>query len=61
MMYILALVLSVPDRYFTMTTLKALLSLPSVLFTYLRAVFSLNPRRKEFVHTPKSFTEHRDP
>jgi len=60
LMYVLALMLSIPDRYFTMATLKAFLSLPSVIFTYLKAAFSLNPRRKEFVHTPKSFTEHRD-
>lgn len=56
LLYFLSLLLSIPDRYFTLASLKALLTLPVVLFTFLKATFSLKPKRKEFVHTPKTFT-----
>ena len=55
--YLIAMIAAIPSRYFTFSTLKAFLHLPSILISYLRAVFTMKAGRKEFVHTPKSFTE----
>ena len=55
--FLASMMIAIPSRFFTLTTLRALLYLPSLLFTYLRAIFSMKSGRKEFIHTPKSFTE----
>lgn len=54
--YILSLLLAVPAHLMKFSTLKAFFYLPSVLFSYLKAAFTMKINRKEFVHTPKSFT-----
>lgn len=55
--YILAIFLSIPSRFISLSTLHALLYLPSILFSYLKAAFTMKVNRKEFIHTPKSYTE----
>jgi hypothetical protein len=54
--YGLAMFMAIPASFYTIRTLKAVIHLPSILFTYLKATTGLRSRRKEFVHTPKTFT-----
>lgn len=55
--YVFSNVISIPRRFLNRSALKALLHLPAVLFSFLKAVFTMKLNRKEFVHTPKTFTE----
>ena len=55
--FLLSMIIAIPSRFFKMSTLSAFLYLPSILFTYIRAIFSMKSGRKEFIHTPKSYTE----
>ncbi|MEP7258066.1 MAG: glycosyltransferase [Flavitalea sp.] len=54
--YLLCLLLSIPSRLLTMSSLRAILYLPVVMFSFLKAAFRIRSGRKEFVHTPKSYT-----
>lgn len=53
--FIISMLLSIPRKLYTRQTLRALLYLPVLLFSLLKATLSLKPGRKEFVHTPKSY------
>lgn len=54
--YFLAMMAAIPLRFMNLATARAFLHLPSLLFSYLRAAFTMKSDRKEFIHTPKSFT-----
>lgn len=54
--FLLTLAIAVPSRYYSASTGKALLSLPLLLVTMIKALLRIKKRRKEFLHTPKSFT-----
>jgi cellulose synthase/poly-beta-1,6-N-acetylglucosamine synthase-like glycosyltransferase len=54
--FLLTLAIAVPSRYYSASTGKALLSLPLLLVTMIRALLRIKKQRKEFLHTPKSFT-----
>jgi cytochrome c oxidase subunit IV len=54
--YLIALIVAVPSRFMKLSTLSAFVHLPSLLLSYLRALFTMRSGRKQFVHTPKSFT-----
>jgi cellulose synthase/poly-beta-1,6-N-acetylglucosamine synthase-like glycosyltransferase len=56
--YILSIILSIPRRFFSLRVLKALFHLPSLVFTLLKATLTMKGSRKQFIHTPKRFTEH---
>jgi cellulose synthase/poly-beta-1,6-N-acetylglucosamine synthase-like glycosyltransferase len=49
------LVLAIPARYYTTATLKALLHIPVLILSMLKALLKVKPRRKEFLHTVKHF------
>ncbi len=52
------LVISIPSRYMKLNVLaKALSKLFSTIIRLIRALFQMKPKRKEFIHTPKTFTE----
>ena len=53
--YIFVLVLSVPRRFYTFTTLKAVAQLPVLMIAMLKALLKVKAGRKEFLHTPKAF------
>jgi cellulose synthase/poly-beta-1,6-N-acetylglucosamine synthase-like glycosyltransferase len=55
-LYFIAITISIPSRYRRFSTLKALKSLPSIILTYFKAALTIRASRKEFIHTPKSFT-----
>jgi len=59
-LYFIALLLSIPGAFYTFTTLAALAHLPVLLFAMLKAATGLKPSRKEFVHTPKTFTKENE-
>ena len=54
-LYWLVLLISVPRRFYNLKTVRAIFSLPLVMFTMVAALFKLKKNRKEFLHTPKSF------
>lgn len=55
--FLITMMIAIPSRFVKLSTLIAFLYLPSILFSYTRAIFTMKSGRKEFVHTPKSFTE----
>ena len=55
--FLISMIIAIPGRFLKISTLTAFLYLPSILFSFLRAIFTMKPGRKEFVHTPKSFTD----
>lgn len=58
--FMLTLAIAIPSRYYSSKTGKALLSLPMLLFTMIKALLRIKKGRKEFLHTPKSFTGMND-
>ncbi|MEO6315098.1 MAG: glycosyltransferase family 2 protein [Chitinophagaceae bacterium] len=53
--YALVLVLSVPGRFYTTDTLKAVGQVPVLMLSMIKAIFKMKSGRKEFLHTPKAF------
>jgi cellulose synthase/poly-beta-1,6-N-acetylglucosamine synthase-like glycosyltransferase len=54
--YLIAMIIAIPSQFMRPSTLRAFLHLPGLLFSYVRAAFTMKTNRKEFIHTPKSFT-----
>jgi cellulose synthase/poly-beta-1,6-N-acetylglucosamine synthase-like glycosyltransferase len=54
--YVVAMIAAIPSSFMKLSTVAAFFHFPSLLITYLRAAFTVKSGRKEFVHTPKSFT-----
>jgi cellulose synthase/poly-beta-1,6-N-acetylglucosamine synthase-like glycosyltransferase len=53
-----SMLIALPAKFLTFEVLsKALSKFFSAMVHMIKVLFQLNPRRKEFVHTPKSFTE----
>jgi cellulose synthase/poly-beta-1,6-N-acetylglucosamine synthase-like glycosyltransferase len=51
----MSLFFSIPSRFFNYNTLKALLTIPALIFTMMKALLKVKSNRKEFLHTPKNF------
>jgi cellulose synthase/poly-beta-1,6-N-acetylglucosamine synthase-like glycosyltransferase len=58
--FMLTLAIAMPSKYYSAKTVRAVLSLPLLLVTMLKALFRIRRGRKEFLHTPKSFTGLQD-
>ncbi len=56
-LYMLVLLISIPRAYYTGSTIKALVQIPVLMLSMVKAVLQMKKNRKEFLHTPKSFTE----
>lgn len=56
--YILTMLLSIPGKLYRWRTLKAFFYIPVIIFSYLQAAMGIKINRKEFVHTPKSYTDN---
>lgn len=54
--YLLSMLLSIPARMFNSSTIGAFFHLPAILISYVKAAFTMKVSRKEFIHTPKTFT-----
>lgn len=56
-LYFFTFLLAIPPSFYNSQTLKAIFYIPVLMFSMLRALFKMNVSRKEFLHTPKSFTQ----
>lgn len=56
-LYILTFIIAIPPGFYNSKTLKAIIYIPVLMFSMLRALFKMKVSRKEFLHTPKSFTQ----
>lgn len=54
---LMAFLLAVPAQFFKNRKLSALLYIPVLGLSMLKALFRIRPGRKEFLHTPKTFRE----
>ncbi|MBS1600331.1 MAG: glycosyltransferase [Bacteroidetes bacterium] len=59
-LYALTLFISIPKAHYNGNTIKALLQVPVLMLSMIKAVLQMKKSRKEFLHTPKSFTEKAD-
>lgn len=57
--YFLTLLLSIPQSFYSLQTLRALARVPILMFSMVRALTRMKKKRTEFLHTPKSFTQNR--
>jgi len=57
LLYAFTLMLSVPVNLYSVQTAKAVLYIPVLMFSMVRALFKMKVSRKEFLHTPKAFTQ----
>lgn len=56
-LYITAMLLSIPSGLYTRKFIKSISYLPVIIISYFKAVIGLKPQRKEFIHTPKIFSD----
>jgi cellulose synthase/poly-beta-1,6-N-acetylglucosamine synthase-like glycosyltransferase len=56
LLYMLAMLFAIPRKYYSTSTMRALLHLPIILYSLVKAAFTVRLGRKQFVHTPKTFT-----
>ncbi|HSC39416.1 MAG TPA: glycosyltransferase family 2 protein [Chitinophagaceae bacterium] len=54
--YALVLIVSVPGRFYNGATLRAVLHVPSLMIAMVKALLKIKSGRKEFLHTPKTYT-----
>jgi len=54
--YFLTLFISIPASFYSLQTLRALSTVPILMLSMVKAVLQMKRNRKEFIHTPKSFT-----
>jgi cellulose synthase/poly-beta-1,6-N-acetylglucosamine synthase-like glycosyltransferase len=59
-LYFFTLCISIPNSFYSIQTLVALSRVPLLMFSMVRAVLQMKKKRTEFIHTPKSFTEHKN-
>ena len=57
--YVSGLLISIPNRFYSKPTLNAIAYLPVLILSMVKAMFKMNVNRKEFLHTPKTFTSNR--
>lgn len=49
--------ISVPASFYAWKTVRAIMHVPGLVFSMVRALFKMKVSRKEFLHTPKAFTQ----
>lgn len=54
-LYFLTLLISIPRSFYSTQALRALSRLPLLMYAMMRAVLQMKKKRREFIHTPKSF------
>lgn len=55
-LYMLVLFISIPSRFLNRQTGKAVLHIPGLIIAMLKAMLKMKSGRKEFLHTPKTYT-----
>lgn len=53
--YFFVLFISIPSRYYSLKTLKAITCIPLLMISMLKAIFKIKRNRKEFLHTSKTY------
>lgn len=56
-LYVLTFIIAIPGKFYSMQTVRAIAHIPLLVWSIIRALFKMNVDRKEFVHTPKAFTQ----
>jgi len=56
--YLVVFPLSLPRSFYTWQTLRALVLVPVLVFSMLKALLKMKVSRKEFLHTPKTYTNN---
>jgi cellulose synthase/poly-beta-1,6-N-acetylglucosamine synthase-like glycosyltransferase len=56
-LYFLTLMISIPGTFYSARTLWAMSRLPLLMYAMLRALLQMKKKRREFIHTPKSFVD----
>ncbi len=56
-LYLLTFLISIPGNFYSWKTLNALAHIPLLMFSMVRALLKMKVSRKEFLHTPKAFTQ----
>lgn len=59
-LYFLTFIISIPSSFYNAATFKALLHIPLLMWSIVRALFRMKVSRKEFLHTPKAFTQEQN-
>lgn len=54
--FLLTLLIAVPTSFYTRETLKAILSIPGLVFSMIKALLKIGNNKKGFIHTPKEFS-----
>jgi len=54
-LYLVTLLISIPRIFYSTKTLWAMSRLPVLMYAMMRAVLQMKKKRREFIHTPKSF------
>jgi len=54
--YAAMLFISIPRRFYNGATVRAILHIPSLMLAMVRALLKIKSGRKEFLHTPKTYT-----
>jgi cellulose synthase/poly-beta-1,6-N-acetylglucosamine synthase-like glycosyltransferase len=57
LVYLSVFPLSMPANLYRWSTFKAILHVPGLILSMMRAMFKMKVSRKEFLHTPKAFTQ----
>lgn len=57
LLFAITFTLAIPSKFYHWQTIKALLYVPVLILSVVKAVIKMKVSRKEFVHTPKTFTE----
>ncbi|WP_276485221.1 glycosyltransferase [Paraflavitalea pollutisoli] len=57
LLYGATFIIAIPNKFYSKQTIGAVLHIPVLVWSIVRALFKLNVDRKEFVHTPKAFTQ----
>lgn len=58
--YFLTFLIAIPPGFYKADTFRAFLHIPGLMISMLKAVFNMKVSRKEFLHTPKTFTQKQD-
>jgi len=56
-LYIFTLLISIPRIFYSTRTLWAMSRLPLLMYAMMRAVLQMKKKRREFIHTPKTFVD----
>jgi Co/Zn/Cd efflux system component len=56
LLYASAMLIATPSSFYNTATLKALLKIPVLLFSMLKALLRMKKNKSGFIHTPKEFS-----